>query len=187
MPAFNNYWANQVPNNQWMNNSQGYNNWNMPQQPQQQQFPVDQREYVHGRAGADAYQLRPGVFMQILWDDEVDRFYIKGYDNNGRPRVLADNDFQPHVEPEAAQQGNLDLSAYATKDDIKNMISEAFANLPAPNMAGYVTTGDLNRVLANLPAPNMNGYVTLNDFNKALGSLSVGSGGRIVRDDEPNA
>lgn len=142
--------------------NQGYGN--APQYPQQQ--PMDERIYVTGRAGADAHQLPPGVNMQILWDNDEDRFYIKGYDNNGRPRVLADNDFQPHVEPEPASQPSIDLSAYATKDDIAKMISQAFNNIPLPNMDGYVTQKDLNIALSN---------------------LAVGSGGRIVRSDESNA
>ncbi len=79
----------------------------------QQQQPVqpDERIFVTGRAGADAHQLPPGVNMQILWDNDEDRFYIKGYDNNGRPRVLADNDFQPHVEEEHGR-ADIDMSAY---------------------------------------------------------------------------
>jgi len=125
---------------------------------------MDYREFVHGRAGAEAYQLKTGVNLQVLWDDETDRFYIKGYDNTGRPRILADNDFQPHVEPEPKSM-EIDLTPYATKEDIKQMIEETLSNAQRPNLSGYVTMAELNKV---------------------LNSLSVGNGGRIVRDNESN-
>lgn len=168
MPGINNYsnyGAYGNIGNAWNN---GWNGYQQPQPTMQQQQPVpaDYREFVHGRAGAEAYQLKPGVTMQVLWDDETDRFYVKGYDNNGRPRVLADNDFQSHIEPEPAQQSQLDLSAYATKDDIKQMITEALEGVHVPNLSGYVTQGQ---------------------FNKALNELTLGQGGRIVRSNESNA
>ncbi len=150
-----------APSNSY-GNSGGWNNPQPSQQP-----AIEYQEFVHGRAGAEAYQLKPGVNRQVLWDDETDRFYIKGYDNNGRPRVLADNDFIPHVEPEP-QVPQIDLSNYATKDDLKQMLSEAFKNI-------------------QLPKPNMTGYVTQHDLDVALSGLSVGNGGRIVRFDESNA
>lgn len=67
----------------------GTYNWGYPansynQVPMQQ----DGRRYVTGRAGADAYQMQPGESEVILWDDDARRFYIKGYDEKGRPRVL---------------------------------------------------------------------------------------------------
>lgn len=125
----------------------------------------DERIFVSGRAGADAFPLPRGVTRVILWDNDEDRFYIKGYDNNGRPRVLEDNDFQPHVEPEPAMP-QIDLSNYPTKDDMARMISDAFNNISFPNMTGYVTQKELNQ---------------------ALSGLSVGNGGRIVRSNEPDA
>lgn len=176
MPAFNNYGNTAWGGGYGAQNYNGYtapvNTWGntvtQPQpQMQQNQQPVDYREFVHGRAGAEAYQLKPGVTMQVLWDDETDRFYVKGYDNNGRPRVLADNDFIPHVEPEPQTPANIDLTPYATKEDIKQMIAEAFST-------------------AQFPQPNLSLYVTQKEFNKALTGLSVGNGGRIVRTDEPN-
>lgn len=124
-----------VPNASWG----GYN-----QAPQQSS---DGRVYVNGRAGADAYPLPMGVNTMILWDTDARRFYIKGYDNNGMPRVLEDNDYGPHSEPEPAPQQNVDLSHYATKEDIQKM---------------------------------------RNDFDIILSQLAVGSGGRVVRINEPN-
>ena len=172
MPAFNNYNAYGVypgyiaPVNNW-GNTQTY----QPQQIQQVQQPSDYREFVHGRAGAEAYQLKNGATMQVLWDDETDRFYIKGYDNNGRPRVLADNDFQQHIDPDPVQMPTIDLTPYATKDDLQKMIDEAFDKIQQNNST----------------KPNLSAYVTKTDLNKILNSLSVGNGGRIVRDNESNA
>lgn len=142
-------------------------NFNQTQAQQVSQMPqmqADDRVFVAGRIGADAYQLQPGVNVQVLWDDDVDRFYIKGYDEKGRPRVLGDFDFIPHVESDY-QQNSPDMSGYATKDDIRNMISEAFKKNKA----------------------NTNSFVTTEALNKALSELCVGNGGKIVRTNESDA
>lgn len=140
----------------------GYQNNGYNQAPPQQ---VDDRVFVTGRIGADAYQLPPGVNVQILWDDEQDRFYIKGYDEKGRPRVLADKDFFDHVEQETPQ-ASVDMSMYATKDDIRAMISDALKKNKIPNLSSYVTTDELNKIISE---------------------LCVGSGGRVMRANESDA
>lgn len=142
-----------------------------PLQNQSQQQANDHyvyTDYVSGRAGADAYQMPPNVNKVWLFDNDTNRFYIKSYDNNGRPRVMEDNDFAPHVEPEPAsnQIPQIDLSPYATKADLEQMFSNAMKNVQLPNLANYVTQ---------------------NDLDKALSGLSVGNGGRIVRVNESNA
>ena len=141
------------------------NNFGYQNTYQQNQMPVqDNRfqfvDYVSGRAGADAYQLPTGVTRALLFDNDTNRFYVKTYDNNGRPRVVEDNDFQTHVDPEPQmQQPNIDMSRYATKDDIREMIDSALNNT----------------------------YVTQSSLDKQLSNLSVGNGGRIVRNNEHNA
>ncbi len=164
MPGYNNYNP-YMTQNQVVNPRINYNQgWGVGynQMPQQSS---DGRVYVNGRAGADAYPIPPGLNEIILWDTEGKRFYIKGYDNNGMPRVLEDNDYIPHTEPDVQPQGNMDLSAYATKEDIKNMIAEAFSNATIPSMVGYVTKDEMD---------------------KAFGELTLGNGGRIVRMNESN-
>ena len=114
--------------------------------------------FVHGRAGAEAYQLPPGVMRQTLWDDEVNRFYVKAIDEMGRPRIVADNDFQPHIEPVAASSGDgsgVDFSVYPTKKDLEEFL-------------GKFDTSN---------------YLTKADLDKALGELSLGAQGRIVRNE----
>jgi len=174
MPGYNAYdpYYGTMPQNprvNQMNNNIWNNGWNNtipnPSYTQTPQRSSDGRVYVNGRAGADAYPLPNGINIMTLWDTDSKRFYVKGYDNNGMPRVLEDNDYGPHVQQEQQQSNNVDLSAYATKDDIQNMISEAF-----------------NR----FSVPNLNRFVTKNDFDKALSELSVGNGGRIVRANESN-
>lgn len=163
MPVYNNYnpYGVQrqvaVPNNNWGNNFNGYS-----QIPQQSS---DGRVYVNGRAGADAYPLPMGVNLMVLWDTESHRFFVKGYDDNGMPRVLEDNDYTPHIDPEPVKQEKLDMSCYATKDDIKAMISEAFSNATIPSMVGYVTRKEMD---------------------DAFSELTLGNGGRIVRVNESN-
>jgi GH25 family lysozyme M1 (1,4-beta-N-acetylmuramidase) len=105
-----------------------------------------------------------GVNKVLLFDNDVNRMYIKSYDNNGRPRVLEDNDFQPHVEPEPKVSGipNVDMSKYATKDDIEQLFRK-------------------------IPMPNMSGYMTKQEFDTALTELFVDNRGRIVRNSESDA
>ena len=141
-----------------VNNYGGYPRY--PQEPQR----TDTHIYVTGRAGAEAFQLPPGVDIVELWDTNEDRLYIKGYDETGRPRILHDKDLVDHVEPVTQQAG--DMSMYATKDDIRAMINEAMRGVKSTNMSGYVTQKDLN---------------------KALSELCVGSGGKVVRSNEHNA
>lgn len=133
--------------------------------PMMQQRPNDGRVYVNGRTGADAYPMPNGVNQITLWDTDGKRFYVKGYDNNGMPRVLEDNDYIPHVQHEPAQSQPVDMSKYATKDDLKAAVTEAFQSIQFPNMSSYVTEERLN---------------------KRLSGLSVGNGGRIVSVDESN-
>lgn len=123
-------------------------------------------DYVSGRAGADAYQMPPNVNKVILYDNDDNRMYVKGYDNNGRPRVLADSDIMPHVDPEPQSVPQLDLSAYATKDDLERL---------------------LNSFVEKMHKENLSIYATREDLDKALSGLSVGNGGRIVRSNESNA
>lgn len=160
----NNIWNNGYQMGGYPINSYQANNFNQSQmqQMQQTQMQADDRVFVAGRLGADAYQLQPGVNVQVLWDDDTDRFYIKGYDEKGRPRVLGDFDFQPHVESDSLQ-ANPDMSQYATKDDIRNMISDA------------------------LKKNKNNNYVTMDVFNKTLSELCVGNGGKVVRSSESDA
>ena len=169
MPGYNNYNGYGVQNvvNPRLNNPVQVATWNTgwngySQIPQQS---PDGRVYVNGRAGADAYPIPNGMNFIVLWDTESKRFFVKGYDNNGMPRVLEDNDYGPHADPEPAVQQSVDLSAYATKDDIKQMIAQAFSNATIPSMVGYVTKDEMN---------------------KAFSELTLGNGGRIVRANESN-
>lgn len=116
--------------------------------------------YVHGLEGANAYQLPMGVMRQILWDDEQPRFYIKALDEFGRPKVVADNDFQPHVEPakESSQVHNgeqIDFSVYPTKKDLEDFLAKF----------------------------DTSSYVTKDYLDKELGGLTLGAQGRIVRNE----
>ena len=97
--------------------------------PQAMQTPVQQNgsnglPYVHGLEGAHAFPMPTGVNQIILWDDTDNRFYVKGYDNMGKPKILADNDFQPHVEKKAAVVESADASVYVTKDYLDKALSE---------------------------------------------------------------
>lgn len=145
----------------------GYNGYQNPQPTPVRDNHWIYRDYVTGRAGAEAYQMPNGVNEVLLFDNDTDRMFVKGYDNNGRPRILEDSDISTHIDPEPSPiQPSVDLSHYATKEDIQKMINDAIGGLSQTNLASYVTQTELT---------------------KALSELSVGNGGRIVRNNEPNA
>lgn len=99
-------------------------NYQQMQQAQQNQNGSNGLPYVHGIEGAHAFPMPVGVNQIILWDDTVDSFYIKGYDNMGKPKILAWNDFAPHVEakPEASTSVE-DDSKYVTKEYLDNALN----------------------------------------------------------------
>ena len=149
------------------NFGQGFNNYGGSQYPQNistvayQPFPNQnkQLDYVHGIEGANAFQMPPGVTKVVLWDTDVDSFYIKMLDEMGRPKVVAWKDFTDHVEPEEKtpeETKNLDMDKYLTKDDLLNTLDKlGFSDL-----------------------------LTKQDLDKALKELTVGVGGRVVRTNE---
>lgn len=114
--------------------------------------------YCHGIEGANAFQIPPGLDKVTIWDEDLNSFYVKGYDNNGIPRVLAWNDYHPHVVDEN-KAPSVDTSIFATKDDIKQMIDSI----------------------------DMSAFLTKKDLDKAIAELSVGERGRIVRNHESDA
>lgn len=145
----------------------GYNNYGVPQYPYavpsigyQSVASQNQLVYVHGIDGANAYQLRPGITEQILWDDEKDTFYIKKLDEMGRPKIVAWKDFFDHVEPEHIESQEsvqtVDMSKYLTKDDLLSTLDKlGFSNI-----------------------------LTKSDLDRALSELTVGVGGKVVRVNE---
>lgn len=161
MAGFNNYYgmnSNGVPNG--VPNAipnyvvSPYYNSNVPQNMGYQQATLP-LVYVHGREGANAYQLPQGVTKQLLWDDEMNRFYIKALDEYGRPKIVADNDFFPHVEEPKSSPQPSDLSDYPTRKDLEDFLSKF----------------DTSR------------YLTREDLAEELSHLCLGAQGRIVRDE----
>ena len=99
----------------------------MPQQYQQTlQHPSNPNvfQYVHGLEGAYAFTMPAGVDKILLWDDTENRFYVKGYDEMGKPKILADNDFQPHVDKAPAKEEKQDGSSYVTFDYLNKVLAE---------------------------------------------------------------
>lgn len=107
-------------------------------------------EYVHGIEGANAYQMPFGVTKVILWDNDVDSFYIKIIDEMGRPRVVAWKDFVDHVEPEPKESSPVDMGKYVTKEDL----------------AGLMTKTDFEKVLSELMVGVGGKVVRSNELNQ---------------------
>lgn len=145
-------------NNGWSN---GWNGTGMntqapqvqtPSQPQPARQP-DTKIIVSGRAAADAYPMPQGATIVYLWDRNGERLFVKSYDNNGYPCVVEDYDLTPHVDPEPN---------YATKEDIREMIEEALANIQMPNTKQFVTRDYLDKALSRAVSGNK-GKVNRND------------------------
>lgn len=139
MPVFNNRVFNPNPYVASAQQAAYYNN----------SMNTNQIVYVHGIDGANAYQLPPNVTQQILWDDTVDSFYVKGYDQNGLPRVIAWNDFAKHVEPEKpkAHAADIDMSSYATKNDIKTMLERFMTKDDFEKSVSRLSVGERGRIV----------------------------------------
>ena len=106
---------------------QGYPQVTVPQYSQVQQTsqsPSNVFQYVHGIEGAYAFTMPVGVDKMLLWDDTENRFYVKGYDEMGKPKILADNDFQPHVDKVQAKDEKMDGSSYVTFDYLNKVLAE---------------------------------------------------------------
>lgn len=135
-----------------------------PQQPvqQYQQPQGTQLQYTHGIEGANAYQMPPGVTEVILWDDEVDSFYIKKLDEMGRPKVVAHKDFFDHVDPEPKKidHHEIDMSKYMTKDDLMETLGKI-------DLSAFLTKDTLDKAL-----------------DEYTSNLVVGEHGRVVRKHE---
>ena len=124
--GMNNYGGfNNNQNNYGMYNNVPAQNYQMPAQVGQ--VGSDGLPYVHGIEGAYAFPMPQGISKIILWDDTNDSFYIKGYDNMGKPKVLAWNDFVPHSEPEKKETTvttNVDTSNFVTKEYLDHVIKQ---------------------------------------------------------------
>lgn len=75
------------------NNYQNYQNYYQPQQNQQPQ--QDERIWVQGEAGANAYLMAPNSFVR-LWDSTAQVFYEKRSDASGRP-YMETFDYSKHI------------------------------------------------------------------------------------------
>lgn len=125
MPYYNPY-LNQQNNYTGMNPQQFYNNLQAQQNQYMQQQVQNNLIYVHGIDGANAYQMPVGVNQVILWDDTDDSFYVKAYDNTGKPKVIAWNDYKTHEVKELPKEAasSIDTSKFLTKDDLEKIISQ---------------------------------------------------------------
>lgn len=118
---------------------QQYQSQQIPQQsyqpvpivPTQQQVPQQQvqairAEWVQGEAGARSYdRLRPNEKI-FLFDSENSCFYVKILDAEGKPLPLKVYEYQERPEytvPQTPEQPAIDMSAYATKAEIEQMIN----------------------------------------------------------------
>ena len=103
----------------------GYFNGMNTGYPKPMEYPMI---YVNGIEGANAYQMPFGVTKQILWDAELDSFYVKVVDEMGRPKVIAWKDFVDHVVPEQpatkTEASGVDMSQYLTKSDLDKILEE---------------------------------------------------------------
>lgn len=125
--AYFNPYVSNYPNYAQIQQMQNYQQMQQVQQqlqPQQNQNGSNGLPYVHGIEGAHAFPMPAGVNQIILWDDTVDSFYIKGYDNMGKPKILAWNDFAPHVEPKKEAPAPESNGKYVTIDELNKALSE---------------------------------------------------------------
>lgn len=111
-------------------------------------YITDNRLYVQGVAGANAFAVAPGTIVQLM-DNEGPYFYIKSADINGVIQPLKRYKYEedPIIQPEK----NENNSEYVTKEDFDKKFDEimsAISNINKPHYNNY-RKGDKNNDARN--------------------------------------
>jgi len=84
--------------------------------------------WVQGEAGAKSYLVAAGQSVMLM-DSEGSRFYIKSTDASGMPMPLRVFDYTERTQQQtnniavaATKAGEIDLSKYVTKDELKRQL-----------------------------------------------------------------
>jgi len=93
-------------------------------QNQQQNVSTPIMSWVQGINGAKAYPLSPNS-RAFLFDSEKDTFYVKTTDNSGMPQPIREFEYV-EITPETTESiaKEIDTSNFATKDDLKEILSK---------------------------------------------------------------
>ena len=80
-----------------------------------------QISYVNGLTGAKGYSLPPNTTI-FLMDSDAPQFYIKTSDRNGMCTIKSYR-FEELQENGGADTQKIDMSMYATKEELNNMVA----------------------------------------------------------------
>ena len=80
-----------------------------------------QISYVNGLTGAKGYSLPPNTTI-FLMDSDAPQFYIKTSDRNGMCTIKSYR-FEELQENGGADTQKIDMSLYATKEELNNMVN----------------------------------------------------------------
>lgn len=89
------------------------NGWNA------QQLPSTDVGFVQSRAEAESKQLAAGGFG-VYFDIAKPLIYIKKIGNDSLPVPIRTVKYEDYVEPEPQPQQQVDMSRFATKEDMRN-------------------------------------------------------------------
>lgn len=93
--------------------SGGNYGWNVPQ------LPSTDVGFVQSRAEAESKQLAAGGFG-VYFDIAKPLIYIKKIGNDSLPVPIRTVRYEDYVEPEPQPQPQVDMSQFATKEDMRN-------------------------------------------------------------------
>lgn len=96
-------------------------------------FITDNRLYVQGVAGANAFAVAPGTIVQLM-DNEGPFFYIKSADINGVIQPLKRYRYE---EDPIIQANEKQDSEYVTKEDFNKKFDEIMSAIAGINKPHY--------------------------------------------------
>ena len=105
-------------------------------------FVTDNRLYVQGVAGAEAFAVAPGTIVQLM-DNGGPYFYIKSADINGVVQPLKRYRYE---EDPIVQSEKQDNSQYVTKEDFDKKFDEIMSAIAGISKPHYINNrkGDRN-------------------------------------------
>lgn len=119
MPLYpNNYQIPITPNNMW----------NYASVPTQQTNSNSGFIWVQGEEAAKAYPVAAGNQV-LLMDSDKPVLYMKSTDASGRPQPMEIYDLVKRVPAEQTAPSTTDLSQYVRRDEIKELIAGALAEM----------------------------------------------------------
>lgn len=133
----------------------------VPYLPQMAQPAVQQSTEIKwiqgGKQSAMAYPVMPGSKV-LLFDSEVERFYLKEVAFNGVPMPLREFKYTEVIEEAPVTKEPPDPDAYLTREEFENTMKQINERLNKMNRKGYNKHEQSVSVTKSEPSTGENGF-----------------------------